>query len=376
MQTVALLTDGLWPFVIGGMQKHSFYMAKYLARTGIGVTVFHTIPEKSKTIRIEDFFTQEELVRIRFFEIPWPKLKFSFPGHYLYENYLYSMHIYQKISINLEDYDLIYAQGFTTWYLLDRKKQYQSLPLVAVNFHGMEMFQKTPNLAAKLQYLMFKPFVIKNLKEADIVISLGGKLTSIINKYSKSVRAIPIGIESKWLIDEPEPVRGSLRFAFVGRYERRKGIEELTEVLKKLKDDFLFDFIGPIPVQYRIKDTQIHYHGQVQEEETIKTILRKVDVLVCPSWSEGMPTVILEAMASGCAIIATDVGAVSELVDDKNGILIEPGHRNSLSDALIQMIHWDRETVWAMKKNSIEKIRQQFLWEQVIEKAISELSSI
>ena len=44
--------------------------------------------------------------------------------------------------------------------------------------------------------------------------------------------------------------------------------------------------------------------------------------MVCPSYSEGMPNVILEAMARGLAIIATDVGAIAEMVDSTNGILM------------------------------------------------------
>ena len=45
---------------------------------------------------------------------------------------------------------------------------------------------------------------------------------------------------------------------------------------------------------------------------------------MCPSYSEGMPNVIMEAMSRGLAIIATDVGAVSKLVDEENGWLINP----------------------------------------------------
>ena len=53
-----------------------------------------------------------------------------------------------------------------------------------------------------------------------------------------------------------------------------------------------------------------------------------------PSLSEGMPTVILEAMARGKAVIATDVGAVSELVSEENGVLIQAGSVEELSNAL------------------------------------------
>ncbi|WP_081782592.1 hypothetical protein [Marinilabilia salmonicolor] len=42
---IALLTDGIYPHIMGGMQKHSYYLAKYLARAGVKVDVYHAIPE-------------------------------------------------------------------------------------------------------------------------------------------------------------------------------------------------------------------------------------------------------------------------------------------------------------------------------------------
>jgi len=373
MKTVALLTESFWPFAMGGMQKHSYYMVKYLARIGINVTVFHNIPENSKNIRIEDFFSQQELSIINFFEVPWTKHFFSFPGHYLYKNYIFSKQIYQIIRENFSKYDFIYAQGFTAWYLLNKTKQ-NSLPPVAVNFHGLNMFQKAPSFVDKIQYWIFGYFVKNILRKSNFSISLGGKLDYIIRKYYNNVITIPVGIEKEWIINNIKYSNDKIRFVFIGRYEKLKGIEELTKVLKTLNGDFHFDFIGPIPVQKRIKDTRIQYHGQINDEETIKTILINSDILVCPSWSEGMPTVILEAMASGCAIIATDVGAVSEQVDAKNGILIKPGNVKELSDSLIQMLNIDRGELFAMKKESIEKIREKFLWEHVIEKTVNKLN--
>ena len=120
----------------------------------------------------------------------------------------------------------------------------------------------------------------------------------------------------------------------------------------------------------------IKYYGTLHEEEKIKKLLQASDVLLCPSWSEGMPTVILEAMASGCAIIASDVGAVSEQVDSKNGILIEPGDKAQLKEAIERMIAMPENKLLAMKQASRERIKEKFLWHRVADLTIKEIKRI
>ncbi len=370
--TVALLTDGLWPYVMGGMQKHSYYMAKYLAKAKIKVVVLLTIPDDSEGILIEDFFSEDELAYIEFQKIQWPKLGAYIPLHYLYENYVYSKYIYRYLVHEIEKFDLIYAQGFTGWYLLNQNHQH-SLKIV-VNFHGINMFQKASSFIVKLQHLTFRSFVKINLRRAEISVSLGGKLTNILYKYSNKVEIIPIGIEKKWVINRSDLKKSEhqMHFVFIGRYDKVKGIEELQHVIPLLEGNFHFDFIGPIPERNRISNPNVHYHGSIQDEATIMQLLRQADVLVCPSWSEGMPTVILEAMASGCAILATDVGAVSEIVDEQNGWLIEPGNKEMLLCTLNKVIRSTKEDILGKKQNSIAKVGD-YTWENVMARTIKQL---
>ena len=69
-----------------------------------------------------------------------------------------------------------------------------------------------------------------------------------------------------------------------------------------------------------------------------KDIFDSCDVLICPSYSEGMPNVILEAMARGLAIIATDVGAISEMVDSTNGILMANNKSQLIMSSIMEII--------------------------------------
>jgi glycosyltransferase involved in cell wall biosynthesis len=88
-----------------------------------------------------------------------------------------------------------------------------------------------------------------------------------------------------------------------------------------------------------------------------------------------MPTVILEAMACGLAIIATDVGAVSRQIDE-NGILIADPDVAKIKKAMEKIINMSDQQLINMKTRSIEKIREEFLWSRIIEQKIKNFQNI
>ena len=74
------------------------------------------------------------------------------------------------------------------------------------------------------------------------------------------------------------------------------------------------------------------------ERRDIPSILAAADIFVLPSVSEGLPISILEAMAAGKPVVATDVGGVAELVDhQRTGLIVPPGMPQALADALAQL---------------------------------------
>lgn len=310
---IALLTDGISPYVIGGMQKHSFYLAKYFAKNKIHVDLFH-FNQSDLNINELSVFSEEEKKYIHSIVIDFPKLD-KFPGHYVRESYKYSELIFDKIKDNLSSYDFIYTKGFCGWKLIEEKRKGLVCPPIGVKFHGYEMFQKPPSFKTKLEYLLLRKPVKWISQNADYVFSYGGKITDIIKNIgvkSANIIEIPTGIEPSWINSNLIKANVKKRFVFVGRQERRKGIEELSIVLKNilLEHDFIIEFIGPLDEANKIKSPKVIYHGEIRDAEKIKTILQNADVLICPSHSEGMPNVIMEGMASGLAILATDVGAV------------------------------------------------------------------
>ena len=175
------------------------------------------------------------------------------------------------------------------------KKQKEILELkVGVKFHGYEMYQYAPNFKIKLQHLMLRPFVKKINLNADVVFSYGGKVTQIIKSIgvpNSKIFDVPSAIDSDWISQKKLQADSKLLKFLFGRYERRKGVDEINEAIKILGKSNLkveFHFVGPIPIkqQLNVSDFKIGYHGLISDLEERQSIYDKCDILICPSYSE------------------------------------------------------------------------------------------
>ncbi len=378
MMKVALLTDGIYPFVIGGMQKHSYWVAKYLAQKKIFVRVYHCIQRGKENYGdiLKQVFTEEELTYLEFVEIPFDFVS-RFPGYYVLESYRYSKRIYNHLIRDIKVFDFVYGKGFTAWYLLKQKKK--GFPKIGVKLHGYEMYQYAPDLKVKLQHLLLRIPAAFVTKRADVVFSYGGKITDIIHRILKvpleKIVEVPTGIERGLVQKDITKYHRPLKFIFVGRYEKRKGIENLNTALNILigeKINFEFHFIGDIPEALKVDDGKIIYHGKITEYSKIQEILKQCDVLVCPSYSEGMPNVIIEAMANGLTVVATDVGAVRLLVNEKTGYLLDSNRSEQIFKAIKEIIDTREEVLQSKKEAALIHV-QRFVWEEVIDLLIDEI---
>jgi len=374
---ILLLTDGLYPFSIGGMQKHSTNLMLCLAEDpSIELCVVHT----SSTKRSPNFlreFGEAIAKKVREIYIPFPSYA-RMPGHYIRSSYKYSCLIWNRLESDIENFDFIYAKGFSAWKFLQESKK-RTLPPIGVNFHGYEMFQPSASFRHSLELRMLAPFVRWNVQAAHYVFSYGAKITTLLkerlNVDGSRIVEIPGAVDAQWLEKDLMQHKNQVRrFVFLGRYERRKGVEELNFVLKDLPNPapVEFHFIGPIPVDKQIDNRSFHYHGGISEADMIRNELLKSDVLVCPSLSEGMPNSIMEGMACGNAIIATDVGASSLLVDAENGWLLPLGDSQALSLAIQDAIDIPQADLVKMRLSSLDRMAS-FTWEEIGRRTIQTL---
>lgn len=343
------------------MQKHSSEMVYGLLEAGCSVTLIFSVNhdqnipseiEVQKKLELEPGMTKNLVLKGMNFPSPG-----KFPGHYIHESYRFSEMIFSFIQVEIKNFDFVYAQGFTAWKLLEVKSKVNGFPPVGIHFHGLNMFQKTFGWKAGWVARMFRKPVVKNLSMTDYIFSYGGKFNEIYRKLGVESKCIfqPIGIRLDEIRKEIKPVEKILRFIFIGRNDKVKGLDIYNEAIRKIPEEkFEFLFVGDIPEIIRLKREDCSYFGKISDEEKYK-LLASADILVCSSYSEGMPYVILEAMAVGLIILSTDVGAISEMMDETNGILIPPADSILLKNAIIKLGNMKDEKLNQMKKNSLEK---------------------
>ncbi|MEL4457176.1 glycosyltransferase family 4 protein [Lutimonas vermicola] len=138
-----------------------------------------------------------------------------------------------------------------------------------------------------------------------------------------------------------------VKLLFLGRVSKLKGIEELIEALKIIAEnhnDFLCNIIGhgdkPNTIEnyknvvdsYNLSD-KIKFLGRITGKEKFEAFSNS-DIYIFPSYMEGCPTSVIEALATGLFVISSDVGALNDIIDSSNGIKTKPKNIKELVFAL------------------------------------------
>jgi glycosyltransferase involved in cell wall biosynthesis len=139
------------------------------------------------------------------------------------------------------------------------------------------------------------------------------------------------------------------RLLFVGWLEREKGVFDLLEAAKLLVAagrQFALDLVGDGGAAPKVRSAiaqhdlgaVVRLRGWLHGPE-LEQALRESDVLVLPSWAEGLPNAMVEAMAARLAVVVTRVGAIPEVITDRrSGMLVEPRDPDGLAAALAALI--------------------------------------
>lgn len=136
--------------------------------------------------------------------------------------------------------------------------------------------------------------------------------------------------------------KSQITVTYVGRLESVKGVDDFLEAAVPLKREYpqlTLQVVGwyrnghPLVRRFGSDVTFTGLRNNVQE------ILRGTDIFVLPSYSEGLSNALMEALASGCACVATDVGGNAFLIEDGiSGLLFPPGDRSALQQRLRTLI--------------------------------------
>ncbi len=198
------------------------------------------------------------------------------------------------------------------------------------------------------------------------------------------VTVIPNGVDVPEIQPLPADREDSqFRILFVGRLTRQKRPQSLIRAVaalpEGLRDRTVLDLLGDGELRAELQNQidslgladRIRLHGQ---QSDVPDWMVQSDVLVLPSEWEGLPNVILEAMARGLPVIATAVDGVSEIIEhEQTGWMVPPGNVSALAESLA-MVSADEDLRNVVANRAFDAVRQRFRWDKTID-AFDELLS-
>lgn len=229
-----------------------------------------------------------------------------------------------------------------------------------VTAHGSDMFE-----VYKKQPLMRS--TIKNvLKRADTVLAVSNALrheiiatgvTGISEKTKLSWNSVDVDKFSNGddsfktehnLLDKPIVM-------FVGNLIKRKNVESLLEAKKIANSDYYLVIVGDGPLfkklNKKVVDENIHDVIFAGSRNDVERIIPSCDVLVLPSFSESFGLVLIEALACGKPVIGSNVGGITEIINDDVGLLVNPNKISSIARAIDNIIN-DEEFRLVLSSNA------------------------
>ena len=236
-----------------------------------------------------------------------------------------------------------------------------------------------------LYSLLCTPLVFSGARRCAVVSrdhALHGTLASLFRKYSHKTVEIHNGVDVN--LFKPDLNGGKIRWKcgisendkvllFVGVLDSAhhyRRVDLLIKSIKQINQDKLHLLIvgtGDRETYYRNLvsslnlDSKVHFLGRVQNSE-LPLVYAASDVVVLPSHiQEAFPLVLLEAMACGKPIIASDLPGVRTMIDCENGLLVQPGDLNDLTRK-IENILWFPEVLKHMGMKGRAKVEKEYSW--------------
>lgn len=383
-----LLVAPLFPPETGGPATYSFEVKEKLGSLGHQVRVITAAPAAGSAPDV--------------YVIPKPKLGINYLT-FFWHHLLMIFHIFRAAK----DYDLIYTQG-TVHYALDSLVAAKLLRKpIALRFVGdasweaassrrltnkyLEDFLKSPEGGIRIKYLISLQRFVFNSVDKIIVPSefLRGVLLNYYHVQPDKVKVVYNSInldDYSDLLKEVSAGQDNPIVITVGRLARHKAVDGIIRAVRELTGEYpniKLRVVGEGPEKSNLEalatelniSDRVDFWGQRPHSEVL-SLLKQSDISVLNSVYEGLPHVVIEAMACRVPVIATNIKGTSEVViDGKTGLLVTPGDIGELKDKIAQLIKND-DLRNRLATNALALVKQKFTWEEnlpLLERELEEL---
>lgn len=339
-----------YPPHVGGMESHAEEFNEYAAKHGAQIIVFTPhIPRSSK--REEYPSSNITIVRFPAFEVisgyPIPSLW----------NRLFWKQLY---TLATEQYDIVISRTrfFIPSLIALIFAKYKHSKLLHIE-HGSDFVQSNNRVYSWIAYIYDKTIGTLVLRSADAVVANSEASASFVQNLTGNkvtAQVIYRGVNTERIKNTPPNTNirrlysNKIIITFIGRLIGGKGVSDLLSALAIMRTDGIENFHCVIigdgsqkkALQKIVRNkklaSHVTFYGQQSSQEAI-AILKASDIFVNPSYTEGLPTSVIEAAFCKKAIIATAVGGTSEIISDSiNSYLIPPRNANLLAERLSHLV--------------------------------------
>jgi len=381
---------------ISGVAIYTYFISRELAKLGCNVHVFTSSEKKSKISKytigkgnltiheISTFSRNKEKDSIIQKRIEYLDFENKIPKEISKEN-------------KKGKFDLVNTNGWLTSGAF-MAKQFLDVKWIHT-FHAIEIRRENMMSDEEKKYMNLYEWIERTIKHADHFISVSEALKDEImrtyNINSNKISVIPNGVDTN--IFKPEKLNLRKKYGFnkkqkiimtVSRFSKEKGIETLIKVIPIiLGTDNNTAFILVLPER---KTSKIETYVKLREEfkklvkenknriklvskpvtqKTLSKLYNMADIYIQPSLYESFGITILEAMACGKAIVASDCGGIPEIVfNGFNGFLTRPTEPEDLARDILKILN-NSEFKRKMEENSI-KFAQKYDWKIIGRKTL------
>ena len=266
-------------------------------------------------------------------------------------------------------YDIIHAHFIIPTSPLARSiRRHTRIPYL-VTCHGSDVPGYNPDRFG-IEHKLLLPFWKKLVRSADALVSPSENLKQLILSHCPelNIAVIPNGYEPA-RFDASRPRKNNILLC--SRLFRRKGFQYVIEAVKDLTLDWQVHIIGDGTYLDELKaaakgsNTPIVFHGWLERDSArFKELYETSSIFVLPSEAENFPTVLLEAMSAGLAVIASTAGGCPEVVGDA-GLLAPPKNPTEIRQKILYLVE-NKEIRLQYAKRGQERTRQ-FTWPIVAE---------
>jgi glycosyltransferase involved in cell wall biosynthesis len=343
----------VYPPHLGGLEKVVRALALNQNKSGMEVLVI-TSDKGTKNIKIpKDYFRVKRLKSMSIANtIIMPKLLFELLK--INKNSVVHVHVTQAYTPEM------------VW-LASKIKRFKYVAHVHLDV--------PPTGPAGFLLKIYKPLVLKRVLSAAsfVIVFTKDQRLNMHKKYGielSKVRVIPNGVEEKFYYVKSRILHKIPRLLFVGRLSYQKNLPQLLRALEGVSDEFTTTLVGDGELELELRKLaknlkllNVNFVGRADGKKLIN-YYKNADIFVLPSEREGMPLVLLEAMAMGLPIVATNVTGNRDVVgNDKNGLLIPYNDTGALRQALLR-IKSSKKMYEKMSKAS-RQMADKYSWDKI-----------